>query len=111
MLFQKLNGIKKKRVTNMRMAQHRHIGHEPITDAQTGFLHHRNGFPLHYKQLRFAVDEEHAGARQGNVGLLFHSDKYLKPGTTWKRQSRHGIYRRLCAARWSWCGNGMIIMR
>ena len=82
MLFQKLNGIKKKRVTNMRTAQHKHIGHEPITDAQTGFLHHRNGFPLHYKRLRFAVDEEHAGARQGNVGLLFHSDKYLKPGTT-----------------------------
>ena len=72
----------KKRAGNMRPAQHNHIGHASITDAQTGFIHHRNGFPLHYKRLLFAAGEEHADAARGNVGLLFHSDKYLKPGTT-----------------------------
>lgn len=82
MLFQKLNGIKRKRGRNMSITHRKHTGHAPITDAQTGFIHHRDGFPLDYKQVRFAAGEEHDGARQGNVGLLFHSDKYLKPGTT-----------------------------
>ncbi|MCY4364450.1 MAG: hypothetical protein OXE42_20070 [Gammaproteobacteria bacterium] len=82
MLLQILNGIKKRRGRDMRAIQHKLVGQAPLTDTQTGFIHHRNGFPLHYKQLRFAENNSHAEDGQGNIGLLFHSDKYLKPGTT-----------------------------
>ena len=82
MLLQILNSIKKRRVRDMRAVQHKFVGQAPVTDTQTGFIHHRNGFPLHYRQLRIAENDDHAGNERGNIGLLFHSDKYLKPGTT-----------------------------
>ena len=82
MLLQMLNSIKRKRGRDMRAVQHRFVGQAPVTDTQTGFIHHRNGFPLDCRQLRFAEDDGHTGNNQGNIGLLFHSDKYLKPGTT-----------------------------
>ena len=81
MLFRKISNLKKKRNRDMRMAYRDYTGNTPITDTQTGFLHHRNGFPLHYKKIWTAEDREHAEGRQGTIGLLFNSDEYLKPGT------------------------------
>lgn len=82
MLFQKVNSILKKHSGDKRRTYLNSVSSVPITDAQTGFIHHRHAFPLNYKRLLPAVEEEHSGDDQGNTGLLFHSEEYLKPGTT-----------------------------
>ena len=81
MLFQKVNSINKKRFKNQHRLYHEDLGNVPITDTQTGFIHHRRGIPLHYKRLLFESDDEQTGTRQSNIGLLFESAQYLKPGT------------------------------
>ena len=82
MLFNKVNSIKKKRFQAQPGVCHNTIGHAPVTDAQTGFIHHRQGFPLHFKQVQFDLDSNHGDGKQSNFGLLFQSNQYLKPGTT-----------------------------
>lgn len=53
----------------------------PITDAQTGFIHHRNDVPLDYKRLR-SDDEDYPSAdERGCIGLLFETNQRLKPGS------------------------------
>ena len=81
MLFQKVNSINKKRSRDQHRLYHKDLGNVPITDAQTGFIHHRHGFPLQYKRLWFGVDDEQTDDIQSNIGLLFQSTQYLKPGT------------------------------
>ena len=84
MLLRKVNSITRKRSGGQRLANHRDIGNVPITDAQTGFIQHRHGFPLQYKCLYSdsATKDGQGQDSQNSIGLLFQADEYLKPGTT-----------------------------
>ena len=64
------------------MPYHCAVVEKPITDTQTGFLYHLRGFPLQYKRVWFNGKDDHAKGAESNVGLIFQSDKYLKPGIT-----------------------------
>lgn len=81
MLFQRTNGKKNKRFVDQHRMQHRIMGNMPITDAQTGFIHHRQGFPLRYKRSWNEGGDNHVDSKQSTTGLLFQSDEYLRPGT------------------------------
>lgn len=54
---------------------------KPVQDAQTGFIHHPAGFPIEYKRLWFADEIETYGSQPGNIGVIFESEKYIRPGT------------------------------
>ena len=82
MLLQKVNSIMRRRSGDKRRTYLKDIGNVPITDAQTGFIHHRHGFPLDYKRLLPDIEGEQSGDNQGNTGLLFQSEEYLAPGTS-----------------------------
>ncbi len=78
---QRLNRIKKKYHQDGDGIHYNGVGADkPITDPQTGFIHHPRGFPLKYKRLWFAGKMPHPGETQSDMGLIFQSDKYLKPG-------------------------------
>ena len=81
MLSQQVNRINKKYSQDRYDPCHSITDDEPITDAQTGFIHHPRGFPLQYKRLWFNGKDELDDDNQSNIGLLFQSDKYLRPGT------------------------------
>ena len=81
MLSQTINGLKKKFFANQHRVNLREFGNVPITDVQTGFMHHRQGFPFHYKRLLYAGGNVQGDCKQASIGLLFHSAEYLKPGT------------------------------
>ena len=81
MLLQKASNIFRKRSRDKRKSSPVNIGNAPISDAQTGFIHHRQGFPLDYERLLSDVEIEPAPDAQGNTGLLFQSEEYLEPGT------------------------------
>ena len=57
------------------------MGNAPVTDAQTGFIHHRQGVPLQHKRLRYDDGGKRAEGNQSSTGLLFRSAEHLKPGT------------------------------
>lgn len=57
-------------------------GAKPVLDVQTGFIHHPSGFPLEVKRLWFNDAQDTGGDTTGNIGVIFESDKYIKPGTT-----------------------------
>ena len=48
-----------------------------------GFIHHPPGFELTWKRIRnrFMGWQYPVLSEQGNIGLCFHSEKYIKPGT------------------------------
>lgn len=81
MLFQKVNSILKKHSGDKRRTYPDGASRVPITDAQTGFIHHQRAYPLNYKCLLPDIEDEYSTDGQGDTGLLFHSEKYLKPGT------------------------------
>lgn len=59
------------------------LNSEPITDSQTGFIHHPHGFPLEYKRVWFAdMLETQDEPEKSDIGLIFRSDKYFRPGST-----------------------------
>ncbi len=64
----------------MRRSSRRDAAGLPITDAQTGFIHHRHDIPLDYKRLLPDAEDCPSTAERGNVGLLFESNKRLQPG-------------------------------
>ena len=82
MLFQKVTSLMRKRYRDKRRTGPRTVTNVPITDEQTGFIHHRRGFPLDYKRLLPGIEGGQSGDNQGNTGLLFQSEEYLEPGTT-----------------------------
>lgn len=51
-----------------------------IRDDQTGFIHHPVGFPIECKRLWFGDRSAPAGAQKSDIGLIFESEKYIKPG-------------------------------
>lgn len=55
---------------------------KPIRDQQTGFIHHPSGFPLEFKRVRFNGFRRNEELGSGEVGLIFESEKYIKPGWT-----------------------------
>ena len=54
---------------------------KPVQDAQSGFIHHPAGFPIEFKRIWFASEPDVPLPEQGNIGVIFESDKYFKPGT------------------------------
>jgi hypothetical protein len=53
---------------------------DPITDEQTGFIHHPTSFPIEYKLLRKWHDITGRAAKTGRLGVIFTSETYIKPG-------------------------------
>ena len=53
---------------------------KPIQDLQTGFIHHPAGFPIEYKRVWFADHYDYIDEEPGNIGVIFDSDRYIKPG-------------------------------
>ena len=82
MLLQKVTSMMRKRYRDKRSTGFRNVTNIPITDEQTGFIHHRHGFPLDFRRLLPDIEDEQSGDGQGNTGLLFQSEEYLEPGTT-----------------------------
>ena len=54
----------------------------PVTDAQTGFVHHPCGFPLDYKRLWFSSGDRLDAEGAGNFGLIFESDEHVPVGAS-----------------------------
>jgi len=68
-----------------RQSRHRGLGLAaagPIRDSQTGFIHHPPGFPLEFKRIWFSGLRRDEDLRHGELGLIFDSEKYVKPGWT-----------------------------
>ena len=53
-----------------------------IRDEQTGFIHHPTGFPLECKRLWFQSRKHETEQERGDIGLIFDSEKYIRPGVT-----------------------------
>ncbi len=53
-----------------------------IRDEQTGFIHHPAGFPIECKRLWFGDTGKGANQGQSDIGLIFDSEKYIKPGVS-----------------------------
>jgi hypothetical protein len=55
---------------------------KPIHDLQTGFIHHPVGFPLECKRVWFDKHADPDEPECTDIGLIFESEKYIKPGAT-----------------------------
>ena len=64
----------------MRTAELTHS--KPIHDLQTGFIHHPTGFPLDCKRVWFGKEGDPDEPECRDIGLIFESEKYVKPGAT-----------------------------
>lgn len=54
----------------------------PVQDSQTGFIHHPSGFPIDFKRIWFTDDFDFVDDDPANIGIIFDSDKYIRPGST-----------------------------
>ncbi len=54
----------------------------PVKDQQTGFIHHPSGFPIDFRRIWFEEKAHAETVEQSDIGLIFESDKYFKPGIT-----------------------------
>ena len=83
MISQKVNKYSRKlRREGQNLYNFARGGVKPVTDVQTGFIHHPSGFPLEIKRLWFYNSETAPGDTSGNIGVIFESEKYIRPGTT-----------------------------
>jgi len=83
LISQKVNKYSKKlRKKKAFIIQPARAGLKPVRHAQTDFIHHPAGFPLDCKRIWFGVKEESLQDESGNIGLIFESHKYIKPGST-----------------------------
>lgn len=55
---------------------------KPIHDLQTGFIYHPAGFPLECKRVWFNNNNGPDETECSDIGLIFESEKYIKPGIT-----------------------------
>lgn len=55
---------------------------KPVRDAQTGFIHHPASVPFEWKRIWFNTKQEVSETETANVGVIFNSEKYIKPGVT-----------------------------
>lgn len=56
--------------------------YKPVRDTQTGFIHHPAGFPIEFRRIWFNGKQELNEDDPGNIGVIFESQKYIKPGAT-----------------------------
>lgn len=55
---------------------------ELVESNLTGFIHHPAGFPIEVRRLWLSDwFDDSVDMEQGNLGLCFESDRYIKPGT------------------------------
>jgi len=55
---------------------------KPVRDEQTGFIHHPAGFPFASRRVWFGERCPTQGRNTGTFGVIFVSEKYVRPGTT-----------------------------
>ncbi|MFT5133920.1 MAG: hypothetical protein ACI9SC_002393 [Gammaproteobacteria bacterium] len=80
---QRLNQYKKKFGKTRNSAFHARGSQSTlIKDEQTGFIHHPAGFPIECKRLWFGDPDERDETGHSDIGLIFDSEKYIKPGVT-----------------------------
>lgn len=80
---QRLNQYKKKSGKQRNSAFHIRANKPTlIRDEQTGFIHHPAGFPIECKRLWFGDTDKGADIGNNDIGLIFDSEKYVKPGLT-----------------------------
>lgn len=83
MVSQKVNKFSKKlRKEGQALYNFARNGVKPVLDVQTGFIHHPPGFPIDFKRLWFAAAGTPITQLPGNIGVIFESEKYIRPGTT-----------------------------
>ena len=84
MISQKVNRYSKKlRKEGQSLYNFARGGMKPVLDMQTGFIHHPTGFPVAIKRLWFNDSQSSpAECASGNIGVIFESEKYIRPGTT-----------------------------
>ena len=80
---QRVNHYTKKNGRSLPMPLRRtHLHHnKSIKDNQTGFICHPTGFPLEIKRKWLNFQHKPAEMDRGEIGIIFESEKYLKPGT------------------------------
>ncbi len=80
---QRLNQYKKKS-TGLRgpFPRNGQRGTTAIKDEQTGFIHHPTGFPIECKRLWFGDPDAGKDRGGSDIGLMFDSEKYIRPGVT-----------------------------
>ena len=82
MLSQKVNRFSKnshkKKGVNFPLG---HVEPKPVKDLKTGFIHHPRGYPLEIKRLWFERREKINAKNSSSIGVIFESEKYIKPGT------------------------------
>jgi len=82
MISQKVNKYSKKlRKEGQNLYRFAHHGIKPLLDTQTGFIHHPVSFPIDFKRLWFTNLTLEDASDPGNIGVIFESEKYIKPGT------------------------------
>ena len=82
MISQKVNKYSKKlRKEGQNLYRFAHSGIKPLLDAQTGFIHHPASFPIEFKRRWFTDSYSTSENEPGNIGVIFESEKYIKPGT------------------------------
>jgi len=80
---QRLNQYKKKFGKQRTTVTHALGNRSPlIRDEQTGFIHHPAGFPIECKRLWFSSLYKAVKRGQSDIGLIFDSEKYIKPGVS-----------------------------
>ncbi len=80
---QRLNQYKKKLGKPRSSALHIRANKSTlIRDEQTGFIHHPAGFPIECKRLWFCDPDKGVELGHSEIGLIFDSEKYIKPGVT-----------------------------
>ena len=82
MFSHKVNKYSKKSRKNAFIIQPGRDGLKPVRHAQTDFIHHPAGFPLDFKRIWIDVKREYPQDESGNIGVIFESHKYIKPGVT-----------------------------
>jgi len=83
LISQKVNKYSKKlRKEGQNLYNFARGGLKPVLDVQTGFIYHPAGFPLEVKRLWFNDAHTPDNDAPGNIGVIFESEKYIKPGTT-----------------------------
>ena len=83
MASQRLNQYKKNSSRQNRVQKQSQMNRSTlIRDEQTGFIHHPAGFPLECKRLWFGAYKDYEESDHANIGLIFDSEKYIRPGAS-----------------------------
>jgi hypothetical protein len=82
MVSQKVNKYSKKlRKEGHYLHRFAQDGIKPLLDIQTGFILHPTSFPIDIKRLWFTGWGPDETGDPGNIGVIFESEKYFRPGS------------------------------